>query len=180
MVVGIDNDLTHEEYIPLLRASLDFNVIKRVEQVFVQNPNSIKTWENISVEDLHKLLISEFGIRYTDVASVLQQFGPSRLSKSHDKGVSEFYFDWYTQIQGVMKPTSNDEFKNFTDLVHRAMFYISLNDTYLQQALSDLKTATPSLKSYVDEAIAAESRRKSFEDIKTSSSNLDNQGGDCF
>ena len=57
MVVGISNDLTREEYIPLLRASLDFNVIKCVEQVFVQNPNSIKTWENISVEDLHKLLI---------------------------------------------------------------------------------------------------------------------------
>ena len=43
VVVGIDDDLAFVEYIPLLRASLDFHVIKRVEEVFVQNPNSIKT-----------------------------------------------------------------------------------------------------------------------------------------
>ena len=120
VVVGIDDDLTREEYIPLLRASLDFNVIKRVEQVFVQNPNSIKTWENISVEDLHKLLIDEFGVKITDVASVLKQFGPSRLSKSCETSVSEFYFDWYSQLPEIMKPTSNAEYKNFADLMHRA------------------------------------------------------------
>ena len=76
-----------------------------------------------------------------------------------------------------MKPSSNEEFKNFADLVHRAMFYISLNDSFLQQALADLKEPAPTLKSYVDESIAAESRRKCFEDIKTSSSTLDSSGG---
>ena len=150
--------------------------------MFVQNPNCIKTWENISVEDLHKLLIEEFGVKITDVASVLKQFGPSRLSKSCETSVSEFYFDWYSQLPEIMKPTSDAEYKNFADLMHRALFYLSLNDTFLQKALVDLKTPTPSLRSYVDEAIAADSRRKCFEDIKTSSSNLDNQGGEgnCF
>ena len=32
-MVGIDNDLTKDEYIPIFRASLDFSVIERVEQV---------------------------------------------------------------------------------------------------------------------------------------------------
>ena len=76
-----------------------------------------------------------------------------------------------------MKPTNNAEYKNFADLVHRAMFYISLNDKFLQQALSDLKEPNPTLKTYLDEAIAAESRRKCFNDIAVSSSTLDSSGG---
>ncbi|MCP4438226.1 MAG: hypothetical protein GY810_04715, partial [Aureispira sp.] len=62
----------------------------------------------------------------------------------------------------------------------RAMFYISLNDKFLQQALSDLKEPNPTLKTYLDEAIAAESRRKCFQDIAVSSSNLDSSGGSLF
>ena len=57
------------------------------------------------------------------------------------------------------------------------MYYISLNDTYLQQALLDLKTPNPTLKTYFDETIAAESRRKCFQDIATTSSSLDSKGG---
>ena len=76
-----------------------------------------------------------------------------------------------------MKPSSDDEYKYFADLIHRAMFYISLDDTYLQQALSDLKTPNPTLRSYMEEAIAAESRRKCFQDIATTSSTLDSKGG---
>ena len=164
-MVGINNDLTRAEYVPLFRAALDFNVLERVEQVFVQDANNIKTWAAISIDDLHKLMVSEFGVKYTDVANVLQQFGPSRLQKSADKSVSEFYFEWYQNIPDIMKPTTNDEYKAFADLIHRAMYYISLDDTYLQQALSDLKDPTPTLKSYLEETIAAESRRKCFEKI---------------
>ena len=80
VMVGIQNELERDEYVPLLRGSLDYNVIKRLEQVFLADPNNIVTWENVSIENIHKLLIKEFGVRYTDVANVLQQFGPSRLS----------------------------------------------------------------------------------------------------
>ena len=43
-MVGITDDLTREEYVPLFRASLDFNVLKRVEQVFVADSVNVKTW----------------------------------------------------------------------------------------------------------------------------------------
>ena len=176
-MVGIDNDLTKDEYVPLFRSSLDLYVLKRVEQVFKVDPLNLKTWETITIEVLHKLMIDEFGVKYTDVANLLGQFGPSRMSKSPDKSVSEFYYEWHTQIPDIMKPTNNDEYKNFADLILRAMFYISLNDKYLQQALSDLKDANPTLKSYLDETIVAESRRKCFNDIAVSFSNLDSSGG---
>ena len=149
-MIGIDGELTRDEYVPLFRASMDCNVLKRVEQVFKADAQNVKTWENISKDALHKLMIEEFGIKYTDVANVLGQFGPSRMSMSPDNSVSEFYYEWHTQIPDIMKPSTPDEYKNFADLVLWAMFYISFNDKYLQQALSDLKDANPMLKSYLD------------------------------
>ena len=176
-MVGIMDDLSRDEYVPMFRANLEFSVLVRVEQVFKCDPNNIKTWDIITIPELHALMIREFGQKYTDVANVLGQFGPSRLSKSADKSVSEFYYDWLTQIPDIMKPTTPVEFTNFADLILRAMFYISLNDAYLQKALSDLKEPNPTIKSYLDEAIAAESRRKCFNDNNVSSNALDSSGG---
>ena len=173
-MIGIDSELTRDEYVPLFRGSLEYNVVKRVNQVF---KTENKTWETITKDALHKLMIAEFGIKHTDVASVLSQFGPSRLSKSSDQTVSEFYYDWHSQIPNIMKPSTDDEYKNLADLILRAMFYISLNDKYLQQALSDLKDDNPTLKTYLDEAVSAESKRKCFQDIAVSSSSLDSSGG---
>ena len=42
-MVVITNDLQQAEYVPLFRAALDFNVLERVEQVFVQNANNVRT-----------------------------------------------------------------------------------------------------------------------------------------
>lgn len=176
-MVGIEDELTQAEYVPLFRSSIEYDVIVRVEQVFLKDPANVQTWQAISIVDLHKLMISEFGVQYTDVATVLNAFGPSRLQKSADKTVAEFYFEWCQNIPEIMKPTSNEDCKKFADLILRSIFYISLDDLYLQQALSDLKDPDPTLKSYFDEAIAAESRRKSFQDITTTSSNLDSKGG---
>ena len=82
VMVGIDNNLTKEEYVPIFRASLDFSVIERVEQVLTKNA---KTWGDLSIEDLVKLMKEEFGSKQIDVANVLKQFGPSRLTKSQDQ-----------------------------------------------------------------------------------------------
>ena len=176
-MVGIDDDLSRDEYIPIFRASLDFHVLERVEQVFKKDAANIKTWANIQIADLHKLMKDEFGAKHTDVANVLKQFGPSRLTKSSDKSVQDFYFEWSQAIPEVLKPNSEEERKDFVDLIHRAMFYISLNDTYLQQALSDLKIDNPKLKDFFDETVAAESRRRCFQDIAQSSNSLDSKGG---
>ena len=117
-----------------------------MEQVFKKDANNVKTWNNIAINDLHKLMKDEFGVKHTDVANVLKQFGPSRLTKSSDKSVQDFYFEWSQVIPEIMKPSIDQKLKDFADLIHRAMYYISLNDTYLQQALSDLKTPNPTLK----------------------------------
>ena len=133
-MVGINDDL-NKEYVPIFRASLDFSVIERVEQVFKKDPVNLKTWDTIEISDLHKLMKEEFGAKHTDVANVLKQFGPSRLIKSSDKPVQDFYYEWSQSIPEIMKPTTDQERKDFVDLIHRSMYYISLDDTFLQQAL---------------------------------------------
>ena len=87
LMVGLPDDLNKEEYVPIFRASLDFTVIERVEQVLKK---LAKTWATISINDLIKLMKDEFGAKHTDVANVLKQFGPSRLTKSPDKFVQDF------------------------------------------------------------------------------------------
>ncbi|MCP4392733.1 MAG: hypothetical protein GY804_00415, partial [Alphaproteobacteria bacterium] len=57
-----------------------------------------------------------------------------------------------------------------------AMFYISLEDEFLQKALSDLKEPNPTIQHYYNEACAAEGRRQSFQDITQSSTCLENKG----
>ena len=75
-----------------------------------------------------------------------------------------------------MKPTDNAGYKDFVDLIHRSMFYISLEDEFLQKALSDMKEPNPDIKKYFDEACNAESRRLSFQDISKSSTSVENKG----
>ena len=87
--------------------------------------------------------------------------------------VSEFYYRWYDQLPEAMKPASEAERISYVDLINRSLFYFCLEDKYIQEQICNLKEADPKLKTYVDEASAAEARRKSFEEIGTSSSVLD-------
>ena len=56
------------------------------------------------------------------------------------------------------------------------LFYIALDDEFLQKALSDLKDAKPNLKKYFEEACSAENRRMSFQDISKSSVSTESKG----
>ena len=147
--------------------------VERVGQVLTSKG---KTWDNIPIDDLIVIMKDEFGSKQTDVANVLKVFGPQRIAKSPDESVAEFYFRWLQNIPEIMKPTDDAGYKSFVDLIHRSMFYISLEDEFLQKALSDMKEPNPDLKKYFDEACNAESRRMAFQDISKSSTSVENKG----
>ena len=175
-MVGIADDLTKQEYIPLCRDRLDYTVVKRLDTVFLQL-NPVLTWADISKEDLHKVLIQEYKTKDTDISQVLAQFGPNRFRKASNMTVSEYYYRWVEQLPDVMKPSTEDDRIKYVDLMNRSMFYFCLDDVYIQEQICNMKDADPKLKTFLDEAIAAEARRKSFKDIGASSSSLDNSGG---
>lgn len=137
----------------------------------------IITWTNVTKADLHKCLISEFGPRETDESSLLCQFGPNHLKKAPEMYVNAFFHSSQEQLPDCMLPSTDNERSAFIDLVKRSLFYFGLEDKYLQEQLCNLKSDKPSLKMYFDEAVAAESRRRSFEDIGVSSTHLDSSSG---
>ena len=153
--VGITDDHSRDEYVPIFRSCLDFPVVERVG---VALTGLKKTWKDVTIPELTKLMVDEFGSKQTDVANVLELFGPHRLCKKPDETVSEFFFRWQSNIPEIMKPGSEQERITYVDLIDRSLFYIALEDEYLQKLLSDLKEDKPSLKSYFEEACSAESR----------------------
>merc|ERR1712240_841450 len=104
VLVGLNGNLTKEEYVPIFRACLDFPIVERVGQVLTSKG---KTWDNIPIDDLIIIMKDEFGSKQTDVANVLKQFGPQRLAKGQDELVAEHYFRWLQNIREIMKPNND-------------------------------------------------------------------------
>ena len=90
-VVGLADNLSKEEYVPIFRSCLEFPIVERVNQVLA---GLGKTWANITIAELTTLMKDEFGSKQTDVANVLKQFGQQHLVKSPNESVAEFYFRW--------------------------------------------------------------------------------------
>ena len=87
--------------------------------------------------------------------------------------VCEYFHRWQEQIPDCMSPSTDQERIKFVDLIRRSLFYYGLEDTYLQQQICDHKDDDPSLKKFFDIACEAEQKRKSFQAIGVSSSQLD-------
>merc|ERR1712240_6594 len=127
VLVGLNNDLTRDEYVPLFRSCLEYPVVERVNQVLVAKD---KTWANVTIDEL----------------------------------------------KSYMKPVTPEEKDNYIDLMNRSMYFISLDDDYLQKEVSDLKTANPNIKTYFDEVVSAEGRLKAYNDITKSSTSTEGSG----
>ena len=112
-----------------------------------------------------------------DVCEVLIQFGPSRLKKTPEMSVAKFAHLWQEQLPECMNPGDDDALcRKFADLIKRSLFYYCLDDPFLQKELCDLK-GDLSYKAYFDQAVIAESKRKSFSEIGNSGAKLDSASG---
>ena len=147
LLVGLDDDLSRDEYVPLFRSCLEYAVVERVDQVLLAKG---KTWANVTIEDLKSYMKSEFGSRQTDVANVLKMWGPSRLTKRKDETAADHYFRFNQGFPECLKPVTPAEKDAYIDLMNRSMYFISLDDDYLQKEVSNLKTANPTIKTYFD------------------------------
>merc|ERR1712175_13848 len=173
ILVGLSSDLTRDEYVPLFRLCLEFVVVERIDQVLLAKG---KTWDNVTIEELKSYMKSEFGSRQTDVANVLKMWGPSRLTKRKDETAADHYFRFNQGFPECLKPVTAEEKDKYIDLMNRSMYFISLDDDYLQKEVSNLKTANPTIKTYYDEVVSAEGRLNTYNDITKSSTSTDPSG----
>ena len=76
-IAGLNEDLSRQEYVDLLKGKLEYQVLRRLDTAFPAR-NPVLAWNAVTKLQLHKCLMDEFGPRESDVSAVLLQFGPSR------------------------------------------------------------------------------------------------------
>ena len=153
---------------------MDYPIVKRLDTAFKNNGD---TWDAITYANLHKTLKEEYGSKVAVLCGVLLQFGPSRLKKTSEMSVAKFAHLWLEQLPECMVPGDDDAAnRRFVDLIKRSLFYYCLDDPYLQKELCDLK-GVQTYKTYFDQAVIAEQKRKSFSEIGVSGAKLDFASG---
>ena len=126
---GIEDNLSSDEKVLMLKDKLDYHVIKRVDTAF---RNEGHAWDTVTYNELTKLLKEEFGGKVAEVCEVLMQFGPNRLKKTSDMSVAKFTHQWLDQLPECMVPEDTEVANRaFVDLIKRALFYYSLNDPFI-------------------------------------------------
>merc|ERR1712240_729470 len=170
---GINGVHGRDEYVPLFRSCLEYAVVERVAQVLLAKN---KTWANVSIEELKTYMKSEFGSSQTDVANVLKMWGPSRLTKRKDETAADHYFRFKQGFPECLKPQTEAEKDKYIDLMNRSMYYISLDDDYLQKEVSNIKTADPTEKYFFDEVVSAEARLNTYNDISKTTVSAEGSG----
>ena len=85
---GIEDNLSSDEKVLMLKDKLDYHVIKRVDTAF---KNEGHEWDTVTYDDFTKLLKEEFGGKVAEVCEVLMQFGPNRLKKKNRYDCSKIH-----------------------------------------------------------------------------------------
>ncbi|CAL4142494.1 unnamed protein product, partial [Meganyctiphanes norvegica] len=76
-----------------------------------------------------------------------------------------------------MTPSTDVEYKEFSDLVKRSLFYLNLDDKFLQEELCKLKEEDQKLPKFLEEAVKAEAHKKAFVEIGNTGAQLDTSQG---
>ena len=170
-------DIKDAEYVNLIKSKLDFAVVQELDLKFAANTPHPYQWGTITKENLCKLLIDQFGQSEPEVASLLKCFGAHRYKKTPNVDVRNHYCHWWEQIPLCLKPKDAAGREKFVDLVHRTLFYFSLDDHGLQKKLSDIPEAEQTLLKFYETAILAESQRSHYREANEKGGILDASSG---
>ena len=85
--------MSRDAYVNFLKEKFDCSAIKRLNSTFAtQGPKS--TWDNVTIKELKKLIITEFGNKEPNISSVVAQFWPDSLKKGKYMKRAKFYQLW--------------------------------------------------------------------------------------
>ena len=167
---AVPHPLTRNEWIPCFADKLEFEAKERLQTAMAVVGY---TWDAVTEQQIKDLLISEFAVQESNVSEVLIQFGPNRYKKPSDMSVATYYHKFKAQLPMCMKPVGDVQCREFVDLIQRSLFYLNLEDSYIQEKLCELKEADQKLSLFLEEAVKAESHRKAFKDIGSTGATLD-------
>merc|ERR1712240_399435 len=90
--------------------------------------------------------------------------------------MGDHYFRFKQGFPECLKPQTEAEKDKYIDLMNRSMYFISLDDDYLQKEVSNIKTADPTKKTFFDEVVSAEARLKTYNDISKTTVSAEGSG----
>ena len=162
--------LTAQEFAKLLRYKLphlvDTDIARALETVH-------KTWENATVDEIRTAMKSLYEKKEPQVCSLLKLFSTDRLKKG-DQSCTNFIAKFKESLPPYLVCNTEDQYKNFYDLVMRSAYYMGLDDEGLQKDLSKIPEVDQSLQKFYEESCAAESRTKLYKDTQSRGHAMDN------
>lgn len=176
-MANVGAPLSREEWMPCFMDKIDFETRERLETAMANQQPAAYTWAAVAIQDIKDLLCAEFGVMESKVNEVFIQFGPNRYKKPAEMGEATFYHKWAAQLPACMMPSSDEEYKELADLIKRSLFYLNLDNAYLQEELCKIKEYKQKLPRFLEEAVKAEAHRKVFVEIGTTGAALDTTQG---
>ena len=169
---GLDlatNPLTPVEFIKLLKTKINYQVESEILQSLRA---SGKEWNTATIAEVRTVMEQLYMKREPKICSVLKLFSRDRLKKDN-LSVSAYYAKWKEGLAPGLVCNTDAEKAKCYDLFMTASFYNGLNDPFLQKEVSNIKEENQTLKSVLDEAIAAESRAIHYKETINRSHALD-------
>ena len=156
--------LTNREYVSLLKDKLSSYARKEIQRAF-ESQSPPLTWLTVTKQQFRETLLRQFGDKEPDISSLSKCFGPNSFKKPKDMKVRKFFALWREQLPVCVQASNPAEYETLADLLLRCIFYIALDDPYLQQQLCNMSKSNGkiTLQDLHDEAILAEAKRSDFE-----------------
>ena len=166
----VDQPLTSHEFGKLVRYKLSFSAEQEITQALEATG---KTWDDATVDQIRTAMKQLYQKREPQMSSLLKLFSADRVKKG-DLSCTNFFAKFKESLPTYLVCKTNDEYKNFYDLVMRAAYYMGVDDDGLQKELSKIPEKEQSLQKFYEESCAAESRAKHYKDTQSRGYALDN------
>ena len=104
--------------------------------------------------------------REPQVCSLLKLYSQDRLKKN-ELSCTSYFAKFKESLPPCLVCKTNDEYKDFYDLAIRSVYYLGLDNDYLQKELSKLPESDQTFQKFYEESCAAESHAKYYKDTQS-------------
>ena len=134
----------------LLKCKLPFSIEQEISQ---QLETTYVTWAIVSIEQIHTAMKQIYMRREPQVCSLIKLFSQDRLKKS-ELSCTSYFAKFMESLPPCLVCKTNDEYKDFYDLVIRSAYYLGLDNNYLQNELSKLSESDQTFQKFYEESCA--------------------------
>ena len=153
-------EITAPNYVNMLRSKLEDDICQDISIKFsVCDP--VKKWETITKEDLQEFLIQQYETKEPPVAGLLHVFGSNRYKKTSEDIMTHRSKFW-DKLPSFLKPKDDAGRVQLVDIMHRTLYYHSLDDPDIQKKLFEIPEADQSYNKFYETAILIESQRAHY------------------